>query len=312
MKDDFEEIVDIDLNKHQSVREIIDAMGKGGGFAGRYLSDALQILREMLLEENCLRYLSFPASLVATGLRGILSSLLDMKLFDVVITTCGTLDHDLARAWAKYYKGDFNMDDEELDTNGYHRLGSILIPKVSYGELIESRIQPLLEQLYNSGNRKISPSELAFLLGNLIDDQNSILKSASKNSIPVIIPGITDGAVGSQLWLFSEKYRDFSIDVLEDERVLSKIAFDSKNKKSGALILGGGISKHHTLWWNQFRGGLDYAVYVTTASEFDGSLSGARTREAISWGKIAPTAKQVTLYGDVTLILPFLISGLEI
>ena len=311
MKDGLEEIVDIDLNNCQSVKDIIEAMGKGGGFTGRYLSDALQILREMLSEENCLRYLSFPASMVATGVRGILSSLLDMRLFDVVLTTCGTLDHDLARAWAKYYKGDFNMDDKELDANGYHRLGSVLIPKGSYGELVESRIQPFLEELYNSGKRNISPSELARLLGNLVGDQNSILKAASKNSIPVIIPGIMDGAVGSQLWLFSERHRDFSVDVLEDERVLSRLAFDSKNKKSGALILGGGISKHHTLWWNQFRGGLDYAVYITTASEFDGSLSGAITSEAISWGKIAPTAKQVNLYGDATLILPFLVKGLE-
>ncbi|MEE8239219.1 MAG: deoxyhypusine synthase family protein, partial [Nitrososphaerales archaeon] len=80
MKDGLEEIVDIDLNNCQSVKDIIEAMGKGGGFTGRYLSDALQILREMFSEENCLRYLSFPASMVATGVRGILSSLLDMRL----------------------------------------------------------------------------------------------------------------------------------------------------------------------------------------------------------------------------------------
>ncbi|RLG75510.1 MAG: deoxyhypusine synthase, partial [Thermoprotei archaeon] len=75
-------------------------------------------------------------------------------------------------------------------------------------------------------------------------------------------------------------------------------------------ILGGGISKHHTIWWNQFKGGLDYAVYVTTAVEWDGSLSGAKTREAISWGKIKTSARHVTVYGDVTVILPILASYL--
>jgi deoxyhypusine synthase len=173
-------------------------------------------------------------------------------------------------------------------------------------------MQPLLTKLYESGHRKISPSELASTLGSTIEDDKSILRSAYKNSIPIIIPGITDGAVGSQLWIFSEQHRDFSIDVLEDERILSRLTFENKYKKSGALIIGGGISKHHTLWWTQFRGGLDYAIYLTTAPEFDGSLSGALTREAISWGKIAPTAKQVNLYGDATLILPFLVSALEI
>ncbi|MEM0014388.1 MAG: deoxyhypusine synthase family protein, partial [Zestosphaera sp.] len=48
------------------------------------------------------------------------------------------------------------------------------------------------------------------------------------------------------------------------------------------------------------------AVYVTTAVEWDGSLSGARSKEAISWGKIKPNARHVTVYGDATVILPLL------
>ena len=58
-------------------------------------------------------------------------------------------------------------------------------------------------------------------------------------------------------------------------------------------MVGGGISKHHVIWWNQYRGGLDSAVYITTAPEHDGSLSGARLREAISWGKMRPEAPHV-------------------
>ena len=34
------------------------------------------------------------------------------KLFDVVITTCGTLDHDIARSTKDYYQGSFFMDDD--------------------------------------------------------------------------------------------------------------------------------------------------------------------------------------------------------
>jgi len=90
---------------------------------------------------------------------------------------------------------------------------------------------------------------------------------------------------------------------------LAEIVFTSK--KTGALIIGGGISKHHTIWWNQFKEGLDYAVYVTTASEYDGSLSGARPREAISWGKIKPEARKTVVYGDATLLLPLLYIGIR-
>jgi deoxyhypusine synthase len=89
---------------------------------------------------------------------------------------------------------------------------------------------------------------------------------------------------------------------------LSNIIFDAK--KSGALIVGGGISKHHTIWWNQFKDGLDYVVYVSTADEWDGSLSGARPREAVSWGKISTKAKRIMVEGDASVILPVMMSGL--
>jgi deoxyhypusine synthase len=113
--------------------------------------------------------------------------------------------------------------------------------------------------------------------------------------------------VGSQIWLFWQTHKDFAIDLLDDEQKLSDLVFEAK--RSGALMLGGGISKHHTIWWNQFRDGLDAAVYITTAVEWDGSLSGARTREAVSWGKVKPTAKHVTVEGDVTVLLPLMVGA---
>ena len=79
------------------------------------------------------------------------------------------------------------------------------------------------------------------------------------------------------------KHNDFKLDLIGDANLISGLIF--KAKKSGAFMIGGGISKHHTLWWNQYREGLDYAFYITTAQEFDGSLSGALVKEAISWGK---------------------------
>ncbi|MCJ7562239.1 MAG: deoxyhypusine synthase family protein, partial [Thermoplasmata archaeon] len=132
----------------------------------------------------------------------------------------------------------------------------------------------------------------------------SILYWASRNQIPIYIPGITDGAFGAQLWLFRQQHPDFTVDVLKDEQELSDIVFTSK--KAGALMIGGGISKHHVIWWNQFRGGLDYAVYLTTAEEYDGSLSGARIREAVSWGKVKESAKYVTVEGDATITMPII------
>lgn len=144
--------------------------------------------------------------------------------------------------------------------------------------------------------------------GKSLNDKNSILYQAAKRNIPVYVPGISDGAFGTNLLWFSQD-NNFKIDILKDEKELSDIGF--KSKTTGALIVGGGISKHHTIWWNQFKGGLDYAVYVTTATEFDGSLSGARTHEAISWGKIKEKARHVNIFGDATIILPIMFSALQ-
>jgi deoxyhypusine synthase len=303
----FPSVKDIDLSDVSET--IFRQMSESGGFQAKNLGTSLDILESMCKDGSCFKFLSFPAAIIATGNRGVIKEIVKRKLCDAIISTCGFLDHDLARSYAPYLSGgDFAMDDVALEKKKIHRLGNVLVPRDNYGPLVEEKMQPLLNEIYESGNKKLSTRLLCKNLGDSINDESSILHWASKNSIPVFIPGITDGAVGSQLWLFYQTHRDFTIDILSDEQELSDIVYSAK--KSGALMLGGGISKHHTLWWNQFRGGLDYAVYITSATELDGSLSGAQVREAISWGKVSTEAKQVTVFGEVTTLLPFLISAL--
>jgi len=204
-------------------------------------------------------------------------------------------------------KACFTLDDKELANQKIHRLGNILVPMKSYGPLIENKVQLFLEDEYKKGNKELSTADIAKAIGKHLD-KNSFLYWAYKNDVSVVIPGIMDGAVGSQVWLFSQKHHDFKLNLTLDSDLLSGLIF--KAKKSGAFMIGGGISKHHTLWWNQYRDGLDYALNITTAQEFDGSLSGALVREAISWGKVAKKAKQTTIHAESTTILPFLYSAL--
>jgi len=299
---------DIELRKPFSISSIVDEMRKAGGFVGRNLAEGVGMLSEMLNNKSCVKFLSFPAAIVATGLRGVLREAVRLKLFDVIVTTCGTLDHDLARSWGDYYEGSFDLDDRKLFRKGFHRLGSIIVPREVYGPLLEKKLQPFFKELYREGVRGISSIELCKRMGEYVKDERSILYWAYKNGIPMIVPGLTDGAVGSQVWLFSQTHRDFKIDLLKDEESLSDTVFDARS--TGALMIGGGISKHHVLWWNQFRGGLDYAVYITTGVEYDGSLSGALVKEAISWGKVKTKARQVTIHGEATALLPFMMAAL--
>ena len=227
---------------------------------------------------------------------------------DCVITTCGTLDHDLARIWRKYYHGSFEMDDVELHQKEIHRLGNILIPIDSYGIILEKKMNELMEDIWKGGQREFSTREIVFEVGKRIQDESSIAYWAAKNDIPIYLPGPFDGAFGAQLWMWRQTHSDFRLDLLKDEQELSDIIWDAK--KTGALMVGGGISKHHVIWWNQFREGLDYAIGLTTAVEWDGSLSGARIKEAISWGKVKEQAPHITVEGDATVLLPMMITSL--
>ena len=300
-------VEDFSITKDMQVNKIFEQMSKSGGFESRNLADGLYALTDMIKDENCLKFLSFVAAITSTGLRGVIKDMIKKKWFDVVITTCGALDHDIARHFSNYNQGSFTMDDAELTKQNIHRLGNVLVPMESYGPIIEEKMQSFLEEEYAKGTREMSTEDICRMIGSHLGE-DSFLYWAYKNDVKVIVPGIVDGAVGSQIWMFSQKHADFKLNIIKDSDTLAGLIF--KAKKSGALMLGGGISKHHTLWWNQYRSGLDFAVYITTAQEFDGSLSGALVREAISWGKVTQDAKQTTIHAELTTVLPFLYLGL--
>ena len=289
-----------------STKDLLGQMKSSGGFTAKKMGDAYEIMKKMLADDRSLNFLSFPADIIATGTRGVIKDMVKEKWFDAIITTCGTLDHDIARSFGEYRQGSFDADDAQLRQQGTHRLGNVFIPQSNYGLLIEKKMISWLDSMSSEGINDVSTSELCSEIGKRLNS-NSILYWAWKNKIPVFVPGITDGAVGYQIWQYSQNHK-FNVNVLRDEQRIADLVFEAKH--SGALILGGGISKHHVIWWNAFKGGLDYAVYITTAQEFDGSLSGARMKEAISWGKLKKSAKHVTIDGDITVLLPLLYSSL--
>lgn len=301
-------VEDLRINNDIKVSELVEKLFTSGGFTSRKLAIAARILENMLKDQNVLTMLSFPAAIVSTGLRGVLTEFIKRGYFDLIITTCGTIDHDLARSFKDYYHGWFEANDKFLHKMDIHRIGNIFVPVENYGLIIEEKTKELLNELQNAGMTRLSTRELLWELAKRIIDKSprreeSLLWWTWKKQIPVYIPGITDGAFGFQLFLFSQDH-EFIVDVLKDEKELADVVWSAKSL--GGLIIGGGISKHHLIWWAQFRGGLKYAVYLTTAVEHDGSLSGAKPKEAISWGKISSSARRIVVEGDATITLPLI------
>ncbi|RLE66309.1 MAG: deoxyhypusine synthase [Thermoprotei archaeon] len=293
----------------EKVHELYEMYRDIGGFTANLLVKAVDYALDMYLDEDSTVFFAFTANLIATGLRTVISEFVYKGFVDVIFTTGGTIDHDIARSiGGRYYKGDFDVDDVALSEQGLHRLGNIFIPKEDYGPLIEKFTHSVFDEFLNVNERSITLGirESLWHVGSKINDPNSILRAAYEKKIPIYSPGVVDSAFGTALFTFRELARTrgkkLILDVLKDMKELSEIVYSLKTV--GGLVLGGGISKHHLIWWAQFTGGLKYAIYITTAYEWDGSLSGARTREAITWGKIKPRAKHVTVYGDATVIFP--------
>lgn len=298
---------DVTVRPGMPARELVEALGEGSAFSAKKVAIGAEVLRRMQ-QPGVVRILSFPAALCATGVRGVIAQMVRDGMVDAIVTTCGMLDHDLARTWRDYYHGSFDLDDRALHREEVNRLGNVLVPNESYGEILEERLQPWLKEMFEA-RRRWSTRDFCRELGERLrrepHSEGSILRAAAERNVPVFLPGPTDGSVGSQVWTRYQQDREIGFDLLADEQALSDLTFEAR--EMGALMIGGGISKHHVIWWSQFRGGLDYAIYVTTAVEHDGSLSGARLEEAISWGKVKEDAKMVNIEGDAALILPLLV-----
>ena len=129
-------VKDINISNDSSSIEIFNELKKSGGFESRNIADGVDILANMIQDEKCLKFLSFIGAIISTGFRGIIRDMIKKKWCDVVITTCGALDHDIARHFSEYKEGSFTMDDKELADQKIHRLGNVLVPMESYGPLI--------------------------------------------------------------------------------------------------------------------------------------------------------------------------------
>src|ERR687891_1959062 len=157
---------DYEIKQYDDIQSILSQMANSGGFESRNLAHGVDILRSMISEQNCTKFLSFVGSLMSTGARGIIRDMLKNNMFNVVITTCGAIDHDIARTYDRYYAGDFRMDDGMLLENNIHRLGNVLVPMENYGPLIEEKVHECLSQVFSEDTSKqFGTYEIAKYLG---------------------------------------------------------------------------------------------------------------------------------------------------
>jgi deoxyhypusine synthase len=274
------------------------------GFQASHLAGASRIVSKMRKEKATV-FLTFTSNMVSSGLREIFAYLCREKLVDCVVTSTGSVEEDVMKCSAPFVLGSFGADDEEVKANGMNRIGNIFVKDEQYVEFERLHLA-FMERMHRKHSGKMCMSRYVAELGATLSDKNSFLYWCSRNKIPVFLPGPLDGAMGDHFYYFNKQHwkEPFVIDAAEEVRRFYDTVLGAK--KTGGIILGGGIAKHHLIGAAILRNGLDYAVYLSTGSEGDGSLSGARPREAVSWNKLKSERNSAFVEGDVTLTFPLL------
>ncbi|KAI8911372.1 DHS-like NAD/FAD-binding domain-containing protein [Powellomyces hirtus] len=257
---------------------------------------------------KCKIFLGYTSNLVSSGLREVIRYLVEHRMVDCIVASAGGVEEDFIKCLGSTYVGAFSLPGVELRRKGLNRIGNLLVPNDNYCKF-EDWVMPVLDQmLEEQKNDGIvwTPSKMIHRLGKAIDNPESIYYWAYKNDIPVYCPALTDGSLGDMIYFHSYKSPGLIIDIAGDIRAVNNEAVFAK--KTGMIILGGGVVKHHICNANLMRNGADYSVYINTGQEFDGSDAGARPDEAVSWGKIKMTADPVKVYADATTVFPLIVA----
>lgn len=296
-----------DFNKGTDYEKILDSY-ISTGFQASHFGKAVDIVNKMIFD-NVTVFLGCTSSLITSGIRDIVRYLAEHKKIHIFVTTAGGIEEDVIKCLGDFKLGSFSASGELLREDGVNRTGNIFVPNSRYVKF-EKFMTPILEKIYKEQKetgKVISVSEFIKILGKDINNEESILYWCWKNDVDIYCPAITDGSIGDMIHFFMYKHPDFRLDIAGDIHKLNE--FTITRKKTGIILLGGGIMKHHICNANLMRNGADYTVYINSGEEWDGADSNARPDEAVSWGKVkGKDAEAIKVHGDVTILFPLLVA----
>jgi deoxyhypusine synthase len=296
----------IDPTAIGDLSNFLDGMGKVGVLGAGRLGRAAEITKRMFEDSECFTFLSMSGPMVPGGLRKVVSHLVKSGKIDAIVTSGANIVHDLVEAYGgAHYRVPAETDDYELREAGMGRIADIYVKEEDF-EKFEKGIYDFLDNLPEEKMTTLAPSEFLTELGHFIKDNTSIMKQAALKNVPIFSPGMMDSMLGFHLYTYSTT-KQLSLDFVKDLRILGEII--TQTTKTGAIMLGGGLTKHFTMGSTILKGGLNMAVQITLDRPEGGSLGGAPLVEGVSWQKMQTESNFETVIGDATIIFPLLIIG---
>ena len=297
-------IKQIRINESMTASDLAREMGESGVLGAGRFSAAVDICSELFSDKRYTNILSVAGPLVPAGLRKIIRSLIYDRMLDAIVTTGANITHDLIEAVGySHTVGESSANDSALRRRRIGRIYDIYINQRAYQKL-EKETYKFLAKIDEQKRRNIGTYELLWEFGKQVKDNNSIVRTAQKKTVPIFCPGIYDSMLGMNLWTFSQT-NTLVLNPFLDFSKLVDMSYEAD--KVGVIILGGGLPKHHVLAANILRGGVDAAIQITFDRPEAGGLSGAPLEEAISWNKIANSKNLATVIGDATIIFPMMV-----
>ncbi len=304
----YPRVTPIDIKDKDSITDLISEFHSSGVFGPGRIAKAVDIYTEMIKQKATV-FLGIAGALVPGGMRKILTDMITEGMVDVIVSTGANVTHDLIEAFGgKHVRQVPYKSDQELRDKSMDRIYDVFVADESFMKL-EDNLQPIFKEIWENNKDEtntlvISTCKLMELLGEKIDDENSFVKAAYDNKVPIYVPALSDSVLGLQLWLFSQLNRTL-IDDMDDLGSIQRLAWDSE--KAGAFFLGGGVPKNYIFQSRLMSPkSFDYAIQITMDRVETGGLSGASLEEAISWGKVDSKSKMINVVSDITIALPLI------
>jgi deoxyhypusine synthase len=282
------------------------------GFQATNLGQAIEIIKNMRRDRATI-FLGFTSNMGTCGVRENIKYLVKNSFVDVLATTVGAIEEDIIKCFKPFVLGDYRAQGRYLRDEGINRTGNIFCPNDRY-IYFERFMNKFLARIYENQKKTgsiIGIEEFVFEMGREMEIQevenkeNSFTYWAYKNNIPFFCPALMDGSVGDMVYFFKKKFSDFKVDTSDYIVRVTDIGLNCE--KMGMIAIGGSVPKHLISNVGLFREGIDYAVYINSGLEMEGSNAGAPIDEAVSWGKIHPDAQKIKVEAEASLVFPLIV-----
>ncbi len=308
-------LVPFRIDAGASASQLVDQMG-ATAFQARNLGIATSVWEAALKDEATI-FFGLSGAMVPAGMRPVIVHMIENRMIDVLVSTGANLYHDVYESLGfAHGQTDPDGDDVRLANLRVVRFYDVLAPEHEFAraERFCTEFSLTLDEA-----RAYTTREYFSMLGETmipVAKEEGILTAAAKHGVPIYCPAFGDSVHG--LAVAEGRLRTgrrIQFDVIGDLLELAHLSLTAN--KSAVIYVGGGTPKNYIqqcgvagYLFGRQRPGHSYGIQVTMDQPQWGGLSGCTFEEAMSWRKIAPDARFVTLYSEATIALPLMVSAL--